>query len=286
MRVFVAGGTGFIGRPLCRFLANEGYDVTAASRSPDEGIGGVDTVSVDVTRDDLSEYVDGHDAVVNLVALPSHVQPRGRSHESVHLRGTERLVEASEETGVERFVQMSGLGADSGVKTAYFKAKRRAEEAVRLSDLDEVILRPSVVFGNGCAFLPFLRKVTPPFVGFFPEAKKTRIQPIHVDDLAPMVADCVEDSRHEGEVYEIGGPEKLTMKETIEAVCGVRVFSVPKWFAFMGFAVADPIPFVPFGMDQYRVLGLDNTVEENDAEVFGFSPTQMQSLERYIEEES
>jgi len=286
MRVFIAGGTGFIGRHLCAFLI-EDHDVTAASRSPDDEVAeGVEAVSVDVTDDDLTGAVGGHDVVVNLVALPSHVKPRERSHESVHLGGTERLIEASEEVGVERFVQMSGLGVGSGVETAYFDAKERAEEVARGSEVDTVVLRPSVVFGDGCAFLSFLRRMTPPFVAPFPCASATRIQPVGVEDLVPMVAECIENALHEGETYEVGGPEKLTMKETVETVCGVRVISVPKRLCWGGFVVADSLPFVPFGTDQYRVLGLDNTVEENDAEVFGIAEDDMLTLGGYVEEGS
>jgi hypothetical protein len=77
MDVLVAGGTGFIGRPVCRVLVDRGHRVTAASRSPD-GVSlpdGVVRARADVTDADLRDLVAGHDAVINLVALPSHVQP-------------------------------------------------------------------------------------------------------------------------------------------------------------------------------------------------------------------
>lgn len=98
MDVLIAGGTGFVGSSLCRVLHDRGHAVTAASRSPaSEGLpAGVETVSLDVTSPDLAGVVDGYDAVVNLVALPSHTRPRGQSHDSVHRAGTRHLVRASE----------------------------------------------------------------------------------------------------------------------------------------------------------------------------------------------
>ncbi len=166
MKVLVAGGSGFVGRSLCRELLERGHAVTVASRTPDAaGVpAAVETVSIDVTEPPLEDAVAGHDAVVNLVALPSHVQPRDRSHESVHLDGTRHLVTASERAGVDRFVQLSGLGVESAVETAYFRAKRRAERVVRDSGLEWVIYRPSVVFGDGCAFVPFVERVAPPLL--------------------------------------------------------------------------------------------------------------------------
>jgi NADH dehydrogenase len=284
MDVFVAGGTGFVGRSLCRVLAEQGHSVTAASRSPSwsDAPSDVETVSVDVTESNLVEPVRGHDAVVNLVALPSHREPSGQGHEAVHLDGTRHLVAASEATGVERFVQMSGLGVDSGVDTAYFRAKRRAEAVVRESALDWVVYRPSVVFGDGCAFLPFIRRIVPPVVAPLPGGGEMRIQPIWVQDLAPMLAAGVTDAAHVGRTYEIGGPEKLTLAETVRTICGPRiVVPIPLSLAGVGFRLAELVPGISFGMDQFRVFELDNTVADNDASVFGLSGEESLTLGAY-----
>ncbi|WP_226004902.1 complex I NDUFA9 subunit family protein [Natrinema salinisoli] len=285
MNVLVAGGTGFIGRSLCRVLVDRGHAVTAASRTPDaDGLpDGVETTELDVTERELAGTVAGHDAVVNLVALPSHVQPRGRSHESVHYDGTRHLVAASEDTSVERFVQLSGLGVESGVETAYFRAKRRAERVVRRSSLEWVIYRPSVVFGDGCAFLPFVERLSPPLITPLPGGGRTRLQPIWVGDLAPMLADGLEDDRHVGRCYEIGGPERLTFAETVRQIRGGGiVVPIPMGLTAVAAMLVDPVPWIPFGRDQYRVLGLDNTTADNDVAAFGVSPEALRTLSAYL----
>jgi len=219
MDVLVAGGTGFIGRPVCRVLVDRGHRVTAASRSPDGGSlpDGVVRARADVTDADLRDLVAGHAAVINLVALPSHVQPDA-SHDSVHLGGTRHLLRAAEATGVDRFVQLSGLGVEDGVETAYFRAKRRAERSVRDAALDWVVYRPSVVFGDGCLFLPFLERLARFGVVPLPGGGRTRLQPMWVGDLAPMVADGVTDDAHVGETYRLGGPEQLTLAAVLAMV--------------------------------------------------------------------
>ncbi|WP_226482277.1 NAD(P)H-binding protein [Natrinema amylolyticum] len=285
MDVLIAGGSGFIGQSLCRVLLDRGHAVTVASRTPDAaGVpAAVDTVAVDVTVPGLDDVVDGRDAVVNLVALPSHVQPRGRSHEAVHFDGTRHLVAASERAGVDRFVQLSGLGVDSGVETAYFRAKRRAERVVRESELAWVIYRPSVVFGDGCAFLPFVERLSLPLVTPLPGGDRTRLQPIWVEDLAPLLADGVEDDRHVGRCYEIGGPERLTLAETVRRIRGGGVVvPIPMGLAAVAAMIVDPLPWIPFGRDQYRVLGLDNTIADNDVTAFGVSPDSLRTLSAYL----
>jgi NADH dehydrogenase len=285
MDVLVAGGTGCLGRALCRELAERGHGVTAMARSPDAVAlpRGVETVAADVTDPDLTGVVDGHDAVVNLVALPSHVSPRGTDHEAVHRDGTAALVAASEATGAERFVQLSALGVDSDVDTAYFRAKRGAERVVRESVLDWTVLRPSVVFGEGCAFFPFLRRFFALGVAPLPGRGRIRLQPIWVGDLAPMLADCVTDPAHAGRTYRLGGPEVLTLAAVIERVCGDPVVvPLPDTLAAALFALADPVPFVPFDLDQYRVFALDNTVAENDAVAFGVDPASLRTVRQYL----
>ncbi len=283
VNVLVAGGSGFVGRALCRVLAARGHDVTAASRSPDPSVlpDSVATAAVDVTDDGIDGTVAGHDAVVNLVALPAHVQPE-RSHETVHAGGTRRLVAAAERAGLERFVQVSALGVGADVDTAYFRAKRRAERAVREAALEAVVYRPSVVFGESCAFVPFLERAVPPVVLPLP-AGAGRLHPMWVGDLAPMLADGIDPGRA-GSTYRLGGPEVLTVAETVQRIVGDRVVvPVPGAVAAAGAAVADVLPGVPVGRDQYRALRHDNVADPNDVSAFGAAADDLLSLGAYVD---
>lgn len=289
MDVLVAGGSGFVGQALCTLLATQDHDVTALSRSPDRNDYShhITTATADVTEPELDSVVDGHDVVVNLVALPSHVQPRTQSHEAVHLNGTRHLLRASEDTSVERFVQMSALGVESTVSTAYLDAKRGAEALVRDSSLEWVIYRPSVVFGDGCAFLPFLERLATARLVPLPNGGTLQIQPIWVGDLAPLLAAGVVADRHSGQTYKIGGPEKLSLREIVTAVRpGAVIVPVPMVLAAGATAVAELLPGVPIGRDQYRVFELENTVAENDVRAFGVSESDLRTLTEYVTDRS
>jgi uncharacterized protein YbjT (DUF2867 family) len=283
--VLVAGGTGFVGRSLCRVLANRGHEVTALARSPNPGQvpADVETVAADVTDGDLTDPVGGHDAVANLVALPAHVQPT-QSHEAVTVRGTRRLLQASEAAGVDRFVQMSALGVERGIETAYFDAKRRAEQAVRDSSLPWVIYRPSLVFGAGCGLFEFLDSWLPPVISPFPDSE-SRVQPLWVGDLTPMVADGVAEQRHVGNTYELGGPEKLSLRSVVQQVYPDRIIlPVPAALARVGLSVADRLEQLPVGQDQFRVLQHHNTVEHNDIVAFRLGESDLRTLSAYLTE--
>ena len=72
--------------------------------------------------------------------------------------------------------------------------------------------------------------------------------------------------------------ESVTMLETVgytEAYLN-QINSLP--------LVADPLPFVPFGEDQYRSLRFDNTTDDNDIDAFGRSMADLRTFRSFIDE--
>jgi NADH dehydrogenase len=290
MDVLVTGGTGFIGEALCRELDERGHDVTALSRSPGNAVfpSGVEAVAGDVTEfGSIADAFEGQEAVYNLVALSPLYDTRGdRTHDRVHLGGTENAVRAAEEAGVSRFVQMSALDADAGGPTAYLRAKGEAETVVQESDLDWTIFRPSVVFGDGGEFVPFTKQLTTPYVTALPGGGRTRFQPIHREDMVHILVEGLGND-HIGEIYEIGGPDVLTLATVTELAYraegkSVSILPVPMSLASIGLTIAGPLPFVPFGADQARSLRLDNTTSDNDIDAFDLTGGDLTTLREYL----
>jgi len=296
MKILVAGGSGFVGKNLCRELRRRGHSVTALSRSPgdDDLPDGVAKAMGNVTAyDSIAEHFAGMDAVVNLVALSPLFKPSGgyQRHFEVHLRGTENCVRAAEEHDVDRFVQMSGHPVGPDVQTSYHRAKAEGEEVVRDSSLDWTIFRPSVIFGDDAEFLRFTKLLAPPYLTPLPGGGKTPFQPIWIGDLASMMADAVdcEDDRHVGETYTLGGPEVLTLAEVARLAHGadgrsVTVIPIPMALTGIGLSIVGYVPGVPFGEEQYRSLKLDSTTPDNDVSAFGVEESDLRSLSAYLSE--
>jgi len=232
--------------------------------------------------------------VVNLVALSPLFEPKGGNvmHDRIHRAGTENLVRAAESADVDRFVQLSALGADPNGDTAYIRAKGAAERIVEESDLDWTVFRPSVVFGEGGEFVSFtkrLKKLFAPLVPLYPlpGGGKTRFQPIHVDDLVSMIVESLAGDAHVGEIYEIGGPERLTLRTVTQLVYeaernGVTIVPLPMPLARIGLGVLGAVPGFPMGSDQYRSLQFDNTTDDNDVDAFGIDPDDLTTLGSYL----
>jgi len=297
MNVLVVGGNGFVGSHLCAELVDRGHDVTALARNPHDGDlpGDVDTYAGDVTDyGSIEGAFEGQDAVINLVALSPLFKPDGgdEMHDRIHRGGTEHCLEAADEHDVDRFVQLSALGADSNGSTHYLRAKGRAEELVRESDRDWVIFRPSVVFGEGGEFVGFTKKLKSWFAPGLPVyplpggGTSTRFQPVWVGDLVPMIADALEDDDHVGETYEVGGPDVLTLREITNMVYksegkSVTIVSLPMGIAKLGLTAMGSVG-LPMGKDQYRSLQFDNTVGSNDVAVFGVSESTLTTFRSYL----
>lgn len=292
MRVVVTGGTGFIGTALCRELDERGHDVVAVSRTPGDADlpEGIETQQGDVTDPpSIERTLEGADTVVNLVALSPLYKPRGgpQMHDRVHHVGTANVIAAARATGVKRIVQMSSVSADPDAPTAYLRAKGRAEEAVQSSELDWVIFRPAVVFGDGGEFLRFVKRVAPPYITPLPGGGTSRFQPIWIEDFVPMIADAAVGPSHVGEIYEIGGAEMFTLAELAKlghAADGrpVNVIPIPMPLMKIGMTIGGYIPRFPFGQDQYRALQMDLIAPANDVDAFGVSPEELRRLSAYL----
>jgi len=234
MRIVVTGGTGFIGSAVVDRLLESGDDeVVVTSRDPagrDTWPGRVERVQA-FAGDALSlgRAFTRADVVVHAIQFPNHPvedPSRGRTYMEVDGRGTQVAAMAARRVGVRRFVYLSGAGAGQGRPQPWFKAKELAEEAIRGTGMEHVILRPSWIYGPRdrsmnrfvafCRYLPFV-----PVIG----DGKTPVYPIYVADVARAVAEGVRREDARDTLLDLGGPERLTMDEvvrTIQAVLGKR----------------------------------------------------------------
>lgn len=148
--ILVLGGYGLIGREITTACLAAGHRVTGAARSPETGrrlLPGADWIGIDLntaTRsDDWLLHLDGVDTVINASGA---LQSGGRDDLGRVQRDAIRaLVTACETAGVERFVQISAPGAAPDAATEFMATKGEADDTLRASALDWVILKPGLV---------------------------------------------------------------------------------------------------------------------------------------------
>ena len=264
MKVFLTGGTGFVGSHLLRRLLRDGHRVRTLVRAnksiADQGWGTLEQVEGDLSSKELAKYIAGCDAVINLVGI---IREQGSStFETVHHRGTLNLVDAARKARVHRFVQMSALGARASNATAYHLTKFAAEEEVRRSGIPFVILRPALIFGQGSAFIQQMITIMKavPFVRLVAGTGEYRFQPIHISDVIECFTQSLTNTRAGGKTIELVGAEQVTLNEITDAIAAcMKVRKVPVHIpmplmkaAGMGFSVLPIKP--PVTIDQLRML--------------------------------
>jgi NADH dehydrogenase len=290
MKIAVAGGTGFLGRSITRALLDAGHEVVVGSRRRPEKAP-LDPraiwVAADVTAPEtLPALLAGADAVVDAVQFPNSPienPKRGYTFERIDLGGTRNLVDAAKSAGTPLFIGLSGVGAAEHAPYHWQRFKWQEEQHIAASGVPYVVFRPSWVYGPGdvslnrflgfAKFLPFV-----PVIG----NGKTRINPLYVEDLAAHVVAAVQKPEARGRIFEIGGPDVLTMDDVIRTalrVSGRRRFLLhsPKPVMKLVASVAQFAPGRPLTPDAIDFITMDGVADTSALrEVFGLRLTPLE----------
>ena len=225
--VTIYGGSGFLGRQIARLLAAQGWRVRVAVRRPNEAIavrtygvpGQIDPVLCNV-RDDRSvrASMTDADAVVNCVGIM--VREGKNTFDAIHVDAAARVSRIAAELDTKHFVHISALGADPEAASDYLSSKGQGELAVLEHRPDAVILRPAIIFGSDDTFYNRLAAMTRFGPVLFVPGAKTQVQPVYVMDVAQAAALAVEGKAQPG-IYELAGPDVLTMREVAQQVLSV-----------------------------------------------------------------
>jgi NADH dehydrogenase len=220
VKILVTGGTGFVGWHIVRAAVTAGHEVVSLSRGVQRGshVYPVRNVHIDLVRPDgLLEALAGVGGVVHAAGILR--EQRGQDLERAHVGATANLVEACRRAGVGKIVHLSTLGVHARAPEAYLRSKWEAERIIESCGLSYTIFRPSLVFGAGdrvvsqlltvCRYSPLI-----PLLG----DTDARVQPIWVGDVATAVLRALKDRSTDGSIYELGGPEAMTIADVVEAI--------------------------------------------------------------------
>ena len=140
--IFVAGGTGYLGRPLIERLLNKGQFVRALVRPGSE---------VKLPKDadhSYDRHLEGCDTFVHLIGVPKPSPAKAKQFREIDLPQALESIEAARRAEIQHFVYVS-VAQPAPVMKAYIEVRQECERALEASGLRYTILRPWYVLGPG-----------------------------------------------------------------------------------------------------------------------------------------
>ncbi len=250
MRVLVIGGTGLIGSAVLAGAVAAGHESVALSRGGE--VPNLPGVPLSWRRADIAKlksaeqwaiHLDGIDAVVNCAGILQDAP--GESLRDVHAGAVSALVRACELAGVRRLIHFSAIGVEGQGLSDFSATKVDGDRAVAASQLDWVILRPSVVVGptayggsalfRGLAALPLLPEV--PDAGL--------LQVVQLDDVVATVLFFLGTEAPSRVTLDLAGPEPHALSNVVRLYRrwlgwgDVQSIRVPSWLAAIFYRAGD-----------------------------------------------
>lgn len=227
MKVFITGGTGFVGSYVLHALRGGGHDVRVLVRKGSERkLPFTDGLSI--VHGDLGgpggweSALAGADAVIHLVGVIREFPSRGITFHKLHTEATRQIVGAAMKMGVKKIVHMSANGASETGVSAYQRTKWESERAVTGSGLEWTIFRPSVIFGDPAGRMEFaselakIARLAPAFPVFGDGMYK--LSPVAVENVADCFVKSLTETSAKNRVFHLGGADNFTFRDIVKTV--------------------------------------------------------------------
>lgn len=289
MRILVTGANGFIGSQIVATLRDAGHQIVCAVRNKNKAqaqFEGCEIITCDFNRDFTVDHwiprLKNIDRVINCVGILQ--EKHGESIKAIHELTPKALFEACSKVGVGRVIQISALGADIEAGTPYATTKNAAEHHLMQSDIDWVILRPSMVYAEGSyggtslfrglAALPFIIPVIGNGQQYF--------QPIHLQDLAEAIKRLVEKPEKIRKKLDVVGAEPISYAQILIVFRRwlnfgkARLLFLPLIFAKIAAKISDWFGVGPLNSTALKMLMYGNTTTPEHyqelIQTIGFTP--------------
>lgn len=249
-RIFVTGGSGYVGRNLIRHFVARGTTVTALARSDASAeivraLGAV-PFKGDLFSSDLTEGISGCDVLVHAAADTDHglgTERQRRTNED----GTRAILDAARATGIRKVVHLSTesvlatgkplVNVDETMPLpmklagSYSRTKATAERialAYNSPDFSVVVLRPRFVWGrDDTTALPTLLEAVRSGEFAWIAGGTYLTSTTHIANLCHAVDLALSRGRG-GQVYFIADGEPVTFRTIVSALIETQGLNVPE----------------------------------------------------------
>ena len=285
--VLVLGGNGFVGRHAVAALIANGHRVVVGSRRAGDHRTAQSTLLTTrsasiatcmsapavreiklhqlLTTDAWLPLIADVDVVLNSVGILR--ERPGERYAAVHHRAPAALASACARSG-KRLIHVSALGLSPHAHSGFIRSKLDGEAALRAALPDCLIVRPSLLDGDGGFGARWLRALARCPLHAVQAGASGRIAALSVRDLGEALAKlCAHD--HGGpRIVELGGPASLTMREYLSALRPPHLgrapcIEVPDWLARAASHLCDLLHWSPLSFGHLELMSKDNLPQSN-----------------------
>jgi len=223
--LIITGANGFIGVNLIQQAKKLNWDVRGIVRRQDaadkiEQLGAEPIIIKNLNADAYNDAFEGCNVVIHLIGV---INEKVSTFHDAHVNSTKVILESAQSQGLNRVINMSGLGVDQYKKVhwannPYFGSKWEAERLLPQYNIPFVNFRPSYIFGpESYWFASLFRGINKGKINMIGDGL-IPMQPIYVKDVVncflAVAGGLGENNAH----YDMVGPEITTMKDIVQRI--------------------------------------------------------------------
>lgn len=234
MKILITGGTGAMGAYLVPQLTKLGYQIKILTRQ-NKTIKNTKPNNVEYIKGNINDIsglktaCQGVDAVIHLAGI-THTNNTNLYYH-INTEGTKNLIQSCEQNNVKKFLFISSRAANPQGGD-YANSKFLAEQAMRASSLDWVILQPAEIYGasENEAVSKLIKQIKKNKLIPYLSGEQYHLSPIFIDDVVACLVNIFKKNIFTKKTYVLAGPDDLSYSQIIDKISGIlrrRVIKIP-----------------------------------------------------------
>ena len=273
--IIIFGGSGYVGKNLIRSFVKKDYKIIIPyQRQIDEAdlrlLGSVGQIIPfhfsTLENPKLLSIIRNADICINLKTTwdskESHLE------KSIYTFNKELTEIIKQSSTIKKFIYFSGLGTEKRL-TLRNEIISKTEELITKELKNAIIIRPSVILGNGDQFLSSLLPIFKMsfFIPLFGDGSK-KFQPVLIEDIVDFVSNLIEMPNLNERLFELGGPDVFTYREFYTLIADLMnkkrvLVPVPMPIIKPIVGIGEKTPFFPLNLEQLSLFDSDNILNKN-----------------------
>jgi NADH dehydrogenase len=283
--VLITGATGFVGSNLVEELSKKRYVRLRCILKNDE-VYSFSSKNIDIMGGSLENSLflekatKGINIVIHLAAVIN--SKKISDFYKVNVEYTKNLLNSCKKNKVKKIIFFSTIDAILPLRGLYGESKLRAENLIKGSGLNFIILRPSVIYGKNDRknLSQLVDKIKDhKFIPIIGNGNYKR-NPIYISDVLNVITRCIESDKFNNNTYELGGPTVVSYKKIVDLICiklnlkRYKIYIPSLFLKFVSF-LKPLLVFLNLPFEQIANINCNKVANPHSINKFGLKPTSL-----------